>query len=161
MENKPDEMQEEESFLKPKVKAKRNLTDEQRLILAERMRAINDKRIADAMAKKQAEKPQPVVETPKSTKQTKKKTIKIVEISEPEDESESEEEQIIYVQKPPKQAPAKKTPVKKAPAKKPKPVYESEDEEEEAPKSILKPRKQKAQAQPLAPEPPKILFRFL
>ena len=115
------------------------------------------------MAKKQAETPQ-TVETPKPAKQTKKKTIKIIEVSEPESESESEEEQIIYVQKPAKKTQEKKAPVKKAPAKKPKPqpVYESEEEDEAPPaKTILKPRKQKAQAQPLAPEPPKILFRFL
>ena len=39
MENQPDESkaQDDESFLKPKQRVKRNISDEQRLILAERM----------------------------------------------------------------------------------------------------------------------------
>lgn len=160
------ESQPEESFLKPKVKAKRNLTDEQRLVLAERMRTINDKRIADAMARKsQAPMPVKMEEPPiklKEPKQTRK-VIKVVEVSEDEGNTESEsDEEVQYVVVPKKKAPVKKAPVKKAVAKKPKaqPVYESEEEDEEQ-KTILKPRKKKAQAKAPEPEPPKLLYRFL
>lgn len=183
MENQPlDESNPdaEESFLKPKVKAKRNITDEQRLVLAERMRAINDKRIADAMARKKELPVAKIEEIPRAKPLEKKvkepkparKVIKVVEVSEEEEESESEsEDEVQYIivpkkkvaeQAPVKKAPAKKAPAKKAAAKKPKPqqVYESESEEE-APKTILKPRKQKQTSQPQTPEPPKVLFRFL
>jgi phage FluMu protein Com len=163
MENQPldEPSEQDESFLKPKVKAKRTLTDEQRLVLAQRMKAINDKRIADAMEKKAALAAP--IETPKPAKAERKKTIKIVEVSEPESESESEDEQIIYVQKaaPAKKAPAKKAAApKKAPAKKPKakPVNESESEDEQ-PAKIVK-SKQAKQSKPVD-EPPKIYYRFL
>jgi hypothetical protein len=145
-----------ESILKPK--AKRTLTDEQRLVLANRMRAVNDKRIADAMAKKAAAQPAPPVETPKVEK--KKRIVRVVEISENEEsESESEEEIIIVPKKKPVKAAQPKPEVKQKPKpkKKPQPVYE-ESEEEEAPKPITKPKKQVSQP---VPEAPKILYRFL
>ena len=151
--NEPTEQQ-DESFLKPKVKAKRNLTDEQRLVLAQRMRAINDKRIADAMAKKTEAKTEP---PPLKLKEPKPihKVIKVVEVSEDEGQTDTEsEDEVQYVVVPKKKAPTKKTPVKKAPAKKPKPVYKSDDEE-----SVLKSKKTKTPAP--EPEPPKIFYRFL
>ena len=177
MEKQPldESTEQDESFLKPKTKSKRTLTDEQRLVLAERMRAINDKRIADAMAKKK-EMDSAKIEAPVKSKELKpRKIIKVVELSEEEPETDSEsEEEVQYVVVPKKaaakKAPAKKEPVKKepaakkAPAKKPKPqpVYESSEEDEAPPaKTILKPRKQKASSQPPAPEAPKILYRFL
>lgn len=156
MEEQPENPK--ESITKPK--AKRTLTDEQRLALAQRMRAVNDKRIADAMAKKQASQPAPVepapIETPKPQK--KKRVVHVVELTDNEESSESEEEIVIVPKKK-----AVKTPQPKPVArrqKKPQPVYEEEDEEEEPPQrmraSIAKPRKQ-----PVEPEPPKILYRFL
>jgi hypothetical protein len=145
-----------ESILKPK--AKRTLTDEQRLVLAQRMRAINDKRIADAMAKKQASQPPPA-ETPKVEK--KKRIVRVVELSEAETDSESEEEivivpkmKVVKAAQPKPEAKPKAKPKKKA-----QPVYE-ESEEEEAPKPITKPKPKKPVSQPV-PEAPKILYRFL
>ena len=151
-----------ESILKPK--AKRTLTDEQRLVLANRMRAVNDKRIADAMAKKQASSPpapvpEPPIDTPKVSK--KKRIVRVVEVSEAESESESEEEIIIVPKKSKKVAqPKEEVKQKPKPKKKPQPVYdESESEEEPAPRrSIAKARKQQPEA---VPEQPKILYRFL
>jgi hypothetical protein len=153
MEEQPENPK--ESITKPK--AKRTLTDEQRLALAQRMRAVNDKRIADAMAKKQASQPAPVepapIETPKSQK--KKRIVHVLELTDNEESSESEEEIVIVPKKK-----AVKTPQPKPVArrqKKPQPVYEEEEEEEPAQRrSIAKPRKQ-----PVEPEPPKILYRFL
>ena len=159
----------EENILKPKVK--RTLTDEQRRVLAERMRAINDKRIADVMAKKQLAasepakskaKPKveipnpPVFEPPKAAEKPKKKrVIKVVELTDDEDDDSSEsEEEIIIVPK--AKAPKAKAPKAKAPKRQPEP----ESEEETAP--IVKPKgKPKNPPQPPAPEPPKILYRFL
>ena len=161
-----------ENILKPKVK--RTLTDEQRRVLAERMRAINDKRISDVMAKKQlaaaaetakpkakpkVEIPNPpvfeppkVAETPKS--KPKKRVIKVVELTDDDDDDSSEsEEEIIIV-------PKAKAPKAKAPKAKRQPKPEPESEEETAP--IVKPKaKPKNPPQPPAPEPPKILYRFL
>ncbi len=162
-----------ENILKPKVK--RTLTDEQRRVLAERMRAINDKRIADVMAKKQlaaaAEpakpkaKPKveipnpPVFEPPKAAEtpkvKPKKRVIKVVELTDDDDDDSSEsEEEIIIVPK--AKAPKAKAPKAKAPKRKPDP----ESEEETAP--IVKPKaKPRAKPEPPAPEPPKILYKFL
>jgi hypothetical protein len=160
--------QTEESFLKPKVKAKRNLTDEQRLVLAQRMRAINDKRIADAMAKKSELPAAKIEEPPLKLKEQKpaRRVIKVVEVSEDEGETETEsEDEVQYVVVPKKKVPAKKAPEKKPPAKKapvkkpkPQPVYESEEDEEEAPKIVKK--KQSKSPNPVE-ETPKIFYRFL
>jgi hypothetical protein len=147
-----------ESILKPK--AKRTLTDEQRLVLANRMRAVNDKRIADAMAKKEANKPkapeppvpapkepEPPISTPKVQK--KKRMVRVVELSENEEDdlsSESEEEIIIV---PKKKVVTKKKIVTKKPA----------EEEEEEPKKLTK---SKPVPKPVPKEePPKMLYRFL
>lgn len=148
-----------ESILKPK--AKRTLTDEQRLALAQRMRAINDKRIADAMAKKEKASP-PVPEAPVKTPKVekKKRIVKVVEISEPESESESEEEIIIVPKKKVVKAAQPKPEVKQKakPKKKAQPVYEESEEEEEAPQRISKPKPKKPEP---VQEAPKILYRFL
>ena len=152
-----------ESILKPK--AKRTLTDEQRLVLANRMRAVNDKRIADAMAKKEKASP-PVpsapIETPKVEK--KKRIVRVVEVSEAETDSESEEEIVIVPKKKVVKArqPEPEVKAKPKPKKKPQPVYDETDEEEPPAQarraSIAKPRKQQPET---IPEPPKILYRFL
>ena len=75
---------ENESILKPK--AKRNLTDEQRLVLSQRMKLVNEKRLAskrqqstDAVNKVESEANvkatlPPPVETPKPQK--KKRVVK-------------------------------------------------------------------------------------
>lgn len=152
-----------ESILKPK--AKRTLTDEQRLALAQRMRAINDKRIADAMAKKEkASLPvqEAPVETPKVEK-NKKRIVKVIEISEPESESESEEEIIIVPKKKVVKAAQSKPEVKPkakpvARRQKAQPVYEESEEEQEAPQRISKPKPKKPEP---VQEAPKILYRFL
>jgi hypothetical protein len=147
-----------ESILKPK--AKRTLTDEQRLALAQRMRAVNDKRIADAMARKQvSQEAPPPAETPKVEK--KKRIVRVVELSEAETDSESEEEIVIVPKKKVVKAvqPKPEAKPKAKPKKKAQPVYE-ESEEEEAPQPITKPKAKKPVSQPV-PEAPKILYRFL
>jgi len=150
-----------ESILKPK--AKRTLTDEQRLVLANRMRAVNDKRIADAMAKKASPpgREAPVsVETPKVEK--KKRIVRVVEISEAETDSESEEEIVIVPKKKVVKArqPEPEVKQKPKPKKNSQPVYEESEEDEEPPQRIAKPKAKKQITQPVA-EVPKILYRFL
>jgi len=156
------EADKDESILKPK--RKRNLTDEQRQVLANRMREINDKRIADAMAKiaKKETAPEPVKEVPipkevakevpipkevakETAKPKAKKVIRVIEIEESEDE-ESEEEEVVVAKKPAK-----------------KPAKKSEKKED---KVIQKPKKTVAKkepepSQPQPPQPPKVMFRFL
>jgi hypothetical protein len=160
-----------ESILKPK--AKRNLTDEQRLALSKRMKSINEKRLASKKQPEEIPQAPPAVETPKVTK--KKRVVKVVEISEPETDSEESEEEILIVPKK-KVVKAGHLPdrIKEAtqktekPKKKPQPVYESEEEEDEPVKKSIsksKPRKKQLPSKETEttkePEPPKILYRFL
>lgn len=142
-----------ESILKPK--RTRNLTEQQRQVLSNRMREINDKRIADAIAKQEATKlaelpakpPKQVEEKPK-----KKKVIKIVEIPESEDEEEddSEEEQQIMVVRTPKKQNTQAKSKEKTP-------------EVEKKVHIQKPKRTVPKKEPIPepPQPPKVMFRFL
>lgn len=153
-----------ESILKPK--AKRNLTDEQRLALSERMKLVNQNRLAAKRVKSDSDEPTeainkvenvkkatlptpveaklPSVETPKPQK--KKRVVKVVEISEPDETDSESEEEIVIV---PKKKVVKK--VTRVP-------------EEEKPKRITKPKTETNLAkktQPIIEDPPKILYRFL
>jgi len=156
-----------DSITKPKVK--RQITEEQRKILSERMKAINDKRLADMMAKKIGETkveetkvtpnpPSVHVET-KVSPPKKKRIVRVVEVTEDEDSESSEsEEEIIIVPKKKAQAKAQAKAKPKAKPKK-QPVYESEEEEEQP--KLTKRRVSGGNPKVPQPEPPKILYRFL
>lgn len=97
-----------ETILKSKEKKERKpLSDEAREALAMRMRAINDKRILDTAERIKKTKPPapvpeqvepkvvaPVIEAPKPEK--KKRVIKVIELSDSEDDVE---EQVIAIRK--------------------------------------------------------------
>jgi hypothetical protein len=151
-----------DSITKPKVK--RQITEEQRKILSERMKAINDKRLADMMAKKIGETkvtpnpPSAHVET-KVSPPKKKRIVRVVEVSEDEDSESSEsEEEIVIVPKKKAQAKAQAKAKPKAKPKK-QPIYESEEEEEQP--KLTKRRVSGETPKVPQPEPPKILYRFL
>jgi len=145
-----------ETILKPK-KERKPLTDEAREALAMRMRAINDKRILETAekikkAKPPAQEPEPpkvvapLVEVPKAEK--KKRVIKVIELSDSEEEAE---EQVIAIRKSKAKPPA------------PKPVVQEHLEEIPVRKPrITKPKtpKESPPAQPIyqMPEPPRGRF---
>lgn len=141
-----------ETLLKPKPrKTPVKQTEEDRAIIAMRMREINDKKIMETAEKirkqqppKEATKsplpptpPPPPVEAikeeivaPKIIRQ--KKFIKVIEIT---DDEESDDEPPVIIKKKPKAKPLEETPVKKPRVSKPK----EPKEPKEPPKPIYEP----------------------
>lgn len=114
-----------DSLLKPKArKTPVKQTDEERVALAMRMRAINDKKIMDASAKIRKEQealkatqpqeltpppptPTPTPPPPTPTIVRQKKFIKVIEIT---DDEESDDEPAVIIKKKPKAKPLEEIP---------------------------------------------------